>query len=1120
MQTVPSLIGTGTAVAAAATGLVFGQLTEGQLLPHSPTTRSNSSRRQITPDRESPPASANPLFADDFSFNPQQKQQTQTQQEQLPLSHTTNQPRIPRGSSHNQATPPKSSHWRHSFTRQGEGSIAENVRDSSSSNSSWLRRLSLRPLSQHESRRSSLVPDSPSVFSHGSGAPILSHTGPTATPLPPNKLVKRSSTKDGNGSGALIRRGSKSQMHTLRRPATSHQRSATLRHLTVETVPPLPQLSLDQQGRPRARTLANPCGDPALRISTADNSSSWRSYFHARVVRIASKVSPLRGDSGVPSTTKRVCMEQPKHAGVYLLSPGSIMAGSPSSQILSEIETSAELDDSPRSSNKSPGASPSSTPSKTSRRSMSMHFSSPTTWISKTGSIRRRKRGSPEPAGGEKRCVSEPTANNDDSGHPQVGEQLAPDEGGGRAGEPSKAETELAAIFHPPKRARKSSSPIPPLSRLSSFHVDLNQLGSSSLGSQAKPDEVAVSGNSTSTLRVNSNGSQARTLDRASTVGSSEYHRGFASGDDEDTDFKTDTPFDSFRTAGSSRRRTQDSPLESMFDESPPSTAGLNNKPKRLSIQEMLGPAFDNGHGIMEEDESLATPVCGTYDDAEANFRLANLEDDEDYRHPRVSADFKMANRDFGRLSFDDDDDLDWAREDEAPLYNHLSPPSSMNSRRGSPNLRTALPSISRNSSSELRGDTSSERPRSNVFDWAEPSQYEKVDGEGRSARPKTVHGKQQLDVRGGRSASRKGPTVAHIRSQSVPIVPDPAEGSKAAPKFGTWGLSTKNVSEDWDDDFEFEEEAFAGPSDKKAENRISMVVPASIQATQPTVRAHSGQIRELSLLVNDLKRLCRLGREMEILDGTSSKLWREAEGIIALASPDEDASDGIMSTLMTDDQDDRFVDEGFDRNALDYSHTVDDGVQIRTAVVRERPSVRRRSVFSPEDDIFGNWPHSNDQFPPARPRTPETNMDKDPWNPLSVARSLMESMQLRRRQPNEEDDDIDDDEEEPNARLNFDTNSLKELVKRASDLRDALSELIRKADRITNSPSRTPRREKTSKNGDGSPAFTRVFNDPASSPPRRPPNSHSNNSILSGGSINASPSNGLGQRMQMMTVS
>ncbi|KAG4217293.1 hypothetical protein PC116_g34226, partial [Phytophthora cactorum] len=191
---------------------------------------------------------------------------------------------------------------------------------------------------------------------------------------------------------------------------------------------------------------------------------------------------------------------------------------------------------------------------------------------------------------------------------------------------------------------------------------------------------------------------------------------------------------------------------------------------------------------------------------------------------------------------------------------------------------------------------------------------HEKYDGNGSYMRPKTVHGKQEIDMRGGRSASRKGPIPAHVRSQSVPIVPELFETATSTPKFGTWGLGQKNASEDWDDDFEFEEEdvdgLFAG---KNEESKVSMVVPASIQATQPTIKAHSGQIRELSLLVNDLKRLCRLGREMDMLGGSSIKLWREAEGIIALASPDEDPAEVSDSKSDSSGTPAQLVDQDFD---------------------------------------------------------------------------------------------------------------------------------------------------------------------------------------------------------------
>ncbi|KAI1101732.1 hypothetical protein F4804DRAFT_291071 [Jackrogersella minutella] len=1112
MQTVPSLIGAGTAVAAAATGLAFGELVDGQPPPRPVSNK----RKSIISERD---------FLSVFSSRPGTTSSTvpapsnndfmQDPNQQSPPSNATSRPRIPRRSSHLQITPPRSSGARHPSARQGDFSpatpIAEDSRDSLSSSSSWIRRLSIRPLSQHESIRSSVGPDSPSItFSHGSAAPILSSGGHPPPQLPPNKLVKRASAINGGDTGSLVRRGSRAQM-TLRRPATSHQRSATLnQQVNTETLPPLPKISFDQYSRPRAQTLASPTESvfPApTRLST------WKSFWHSRLSRYTTKSSPLRSnDTTVQPGVKRICVEQQGHRRAYLVVPNFLIMGSSTlevpTSISSEPDSRPNTDSSPQTSDKS-SISPDATPSKQPRRSISMHFSSPSNWMPKTGSLRRRKRS--DTVGGTKRHVSAPVTADVESMPPP--NSTSREENLKNAGELNATDAEHGAVFRSLNRKRNSSSPLPPIMRQSTFHIDLNKLDSYA------PSDMTTS-NSSAAPRVASNTSQARTLERASTTASSEYHRYFTSGDDEDTDFKTDTPFDSLRTAASGRRRTLDSPLESMFDESPPSTAGNNSKPKRLSIQEILGPSFDGGNKIMEEDENTVTPIRGAYEEAKARFRAANIEDEDSFVSDPASPNFTI-HRDDARISLDEDDDgLDWNNEEDNGIFNHLSPPSSMNSRKGSPNSGMALANTNGNGNLRLnarlnaRTDPARERPRSTVFDWTEPASHEKQDSGGSRARPKTVHGKQEIDGRGGRSASRKGPTPAHVRSQSVPVVPDQAESTNPTPKFGTWGLGQKNASEDWDDDFEFEEEeTFGLVSGKNDESRFAMVVPASIQATQPTIKAHSGQIRELSLLVNDLKRLCRLGREMDMLGGSSVKLWREAEGIIALASPDEDPADAADSRRdsQTNFVDTQSIDQAFDGASFGDNGSTRVSESQRNAVVRDRPVGRRRSVFSPDDDIFGTWDQAEEEPTPDPPKTPENRVGNPEFASSSVARSVMEAMHSRQSKVNAQRED-----NELPGKLNFDTNSLKELVKRASDLRDGLSDLVRKADHLTQSPARSPKHTRA----DGSPAFTRVFDEPTSSPTRRLPQSHSNNSILSNGAVGASPSSGISQRMQMMIVS
>ncbi|KAI1155547.1 hypothetical protein F4825DRAFT_407303 [Nemania diffusa] len=971
-----------------------------------------------------------------------------------------------------------------------------------------MRRLSIRPLSQHGSLRSSIGPDSPSIFSFGSAAPILPDSNNTASQLPPNKLVKRAPGTSSQDTSFPKRRGSRAQM-TLRRPATSHQRSATLQHqLDTEDLPPLPKFSFDQSSRPRAKTVG--IHQQKLIPGVVENDRSrWKSFWHAKLFYTAPKPTPLRGtDSSAQPSGRRIRLDDQDTQQVYLITPNKLMMnGSLETANGFSYESNSppynNAKDSPQTAEKEPDSTE-VTPSKQPRRSTSMQFSSPTNWISRTSSLRRRKRGTE--VTGSKRHVSAPIVGDEDQ--TQSTRSINPEKTLKHPEEVSQAEADLAAIFRPPESQCGPTSPLPPLSRLSSFHLDENRLGSLPSVSPDRPNEAIVSPLVSS--RVASHASHTRTLERASTVGSSEYHHGFTSGDDDDTDFKTDTPFDSFRTMASDRKRALDSPLESMFDDSPPSTAGTNTKPKRLSIQEILGPSFDIGSKIMEEDESASTPVRGTYEEFEARFRAASIEDENKFVQGSIPTHFSTE-RDYSQLSLDDDDDLGWARADETEFYNHLSPPSSMNSRRGSPKFRRTLGQLSGNTKPDVHLDSTTERPRSTIFDWTEPAVHDRREKKGFTHRPKTVHGKQELDLRGGRSASRKSFVAAHVRSQSVPVVPDPTETAKSAPKFGTWGLGQKNVSEDWDDDFEFEEGtgSIIGPMGNPNENGFSMLVPASIQATQPTVKAHSGQIRELSLLVNDLKRLCRLGREMSMLAGSSAKLWHEAEGIIALASPDEDTDATDAETPDNFDSssiDERFVEKGFDGTSLGARES---------SRHRNPNSSRRRSVFSPDDDIFGAWDYADQDVVAGRPRTPE-NPVVEPRS-TSVARSVMESMRKRRTTF---DDDADDNYDDYNnqystRKMNFDTNSLKELVKRAGDLRDSLSELVRREDHITQSPGRTPKHTRP----DGSPAFTRVFDEPTSSPTRRISRNR-NKPAPNNASVTTSPSNGISRRMQMMIVS
>ncbi|KAK4232462.1 hypothetical protein QBC38DRAFT_438944 [Podospora fimiseda] len=1166
MQAVPSLVGTGTAVAAAAAGLVFGQPSSESEIPwSSPPNQTvfpsdyDAFRIQSSSARPSTSAAALmnrcPSPVEDFPYASFRQVIDDSSGSISPAATDSSRP--PRPATGVQS--PKSSSRRHSFLRQGDVAsrpIAENARDSASSRESWIRRLSLRPLSQHGSSRSSMGPDSSSMtFSNASGVPMLCNHAPAQAT--PNKLVKRSELRGHH------RRGSKSQVLTLRRPATSHQRSATLQQSQPQggVADPPPSAGTG------AKFSFEQFNLPGVFTPTSPTFKSWRqvpgklaSFFHIRKTTSLgpeassggqsvnrtlfpkSRISLSHGPFSPPYLTKTDCITE---------LPATVDHVEPSTQ---QAARGHVRGNSQESSNLS--ESTDSTPDPRTRRSMSVHLNSAGNWLTRTSSFRRPRRSTIESKGGVAggRYPPELVGVSRDAAQSPV-EQLEEEDyvPSNYLQETLQQTDRVPQISDPPRsRKRNSTSPLPPLTRLSSFNIDVARLGSSTSSSvaQARPFHVPINymSHSNSPPAPSSRGPSG---ERSITLAGSDFEmRDGMYGDDDDTDFRSDA-YDSFRTvASSSRVRSVETPLESMFDESPPSTAS-NGRTKRLSIQEILGRPWDGETKITEEDETNATPIRAVRLAGAAEFKSHDENDDDFTLAAKVA--LRLADSEYAaRISFDDDEDDDWARDDDNTLSNHLSPPSSTNSRRVSPTLRHALMNLGSNTNPDPPRESVSDRPRSSIFDWSEPSIHDKHDSD--FQRPKTVHGKQELDLRIGRSTSRKTPGAAHVRSQSVPLVPDPVDGSKPPQKFGTWGIGTKNVSEDWDDDFDFDEEVAINPvAGKDSATSFSMIVPASIQATQPSVKAHSGQIRELSLLVNDLKRLCRHGKELDILYGPAAAKWVEAENIIALASPDEDDTDEFGTSTRPSVEfdrskmDERFVEEGFDGSLLDH---IDDPFEIpepemtRTTVVRQRSGNRRRSVFSPDDDIFGNnWPLADDNTRLSRPRTPDPSASP---SRDSAVNAVIEAMQQQRATSLDSVKKTTKSVTAPDTKLFFDTNSLQELVKRAGHLRDSLSDAVRRAELLTQSPAGTPirgyhhhshsRSHSRHNNLDGSPAFTRVFTDPATSsagstppPPhqRRLPKSHSTNSVLSSngaasrGSADSSAgaAGGVTTRMQQMMI-
>ncbi|KAM3086921.1 hypothetical protein ACMFMF_000853 [Clarireedia jacksonii] len=1127
MKTIPSLVASST-VGVAAAGLALGKSEDS-----SPTRRPSSKKRKTgdvaadgdnfnlgTPSTVSRPATSSTMVTPESRNTPSAIGSSST-------THSSSLPFLRRPSHLRIDSPTQNGAARRwSLIRAGDAqsdnlSDESAVRDSVSSRGSWIRRLSI-PISGNSSPRSSIAPDSPSItFSHTSAAPILSSPRDSPTQLPPNKLVKRQ-TSERNRSGTVSSE-SRSQVRTLRRPATSHQRTITLQQRFIEDSP---GTKTQSRPTPPRRSTVSTQGTP-LRKPSESPRSPWRVYFDSRPTKFSKERSSGRSTDGTMHnffwTSKRV---MPDHtARPTLVKPSLITVST------SEIEGYFDEDGLPCDGSididegvlEEPSSPMVEENSKRLRRSLSMHFSSPGSWITRSGSLRNKKRNMDSVPGGKYK-VSDQIS-------------LAPGRVSISAHGPTPNHNRPVmdeTVFQRPASAWiESSSPIDPFSPgLSSSPSSSGPMRSpSSPFPMSATAATSFSTNAASTSSsspyyygsLRSKPKSSEVGDQASTlIGSDNEMRSFASGDDDDLDFQSETVYDSIRTGATSSLRSQGTPLDSMFDDSPPTTNG-HPKAKRLSIHELManGAFNDIENKIIEEDEGQATPVkLPKVSSTSVHEKIAKTVN-TDILIPSSPPTFTLPTKEFSRISLDDEDDEDedWTKDDEDENFDiasQLSPPNNTSTcRRVSPIIRPALADVTYGGST----NGNPEKPRSNVFEWSESSTTEK-DFSGTSARPRTAYFKHLADGRGGRTVGRKGPSPMHIRSQSVPVVPDligHREHPKLTPKFGTWGLGAKGVSEDWDNDFDFEGNEDDDFEDGKStmENKL-MFVPPAIQASQANVVGHVGQIREVCLLVEDLKRLRFLAREHNLLNGPSAQLWKEAEGIIALAIPEEEdptLSPPHSPTLPTADTfNDKFLDHGFDGEDVgvpDAPFEVLGRHGKSTGYVYDGNHVRRRSVFSPEDDIFGagavvNYPPIRDSLrPPAilvRHSSAKTSAE--------VARTVMETMHQHR---STSDPMLSEMINQSSSKMPFDTTSLRDLVHRAGVLSRKLGEIVREAEGPIQSPQSTPHR-------DSSPAFTRVFTDPMASPPQHLLRSHSNNSVLSS-SINSSPTGRLGQRMHMMTV-
>ncbi|PYH83512.1 hypothetical protein BO82DRAFT_363390 [Aspergillus uvarum CBS 121591] len=507
----------------------------------------------------------------------------------------------------------------------------------------------------------------------------------------------------------------------------------------------------------------------------------------------------------------------------------------------------------------------------------------------------------------------------------------------------------------------------------------------------------------------------------ASTVIGSDETNIFTSGDEDETDFLSDTAFDSIRThvTTSSNPGLYAPRIESIFGA--PRVPGGETNLSKSEGSNMCGsntlPSLSGVHCDLDAPQapshmpSLFSAVPTDLHEGESSISFpSDLTDDEDARSLLAALPSEsIATASPTRISSNRPYPLnDFFLQGASSSMVHAQPPVISDSR-------------------SLNIDVLDTSPKMNIFDWSEQPRSDR-EGSGPDGRPRTVHGKHTPDSRGSRAPGRKAPSTLHLRSQSVPVTRDPTtiieQRQTSGSKFGTWGLGSKGVSEDWDSDFEFEdtEEGPATEARKPNKNlpRRGMVVPPAILERQASLHGQFGQVQELTLLVEELKRLRHQGSFLNLVRGSSNELWKEAEGIVNLATLDDDdhndSPPGSPSSLSF----------SFDESEGDSSNSHDPWKRVSG----------------------GSWGQSFSDNSNSRPTTaPSQDYREAATKPNCV-------LDLIYQQRNVDGSPVPNSHLPRSKKLPFDTQSLRDLVVRASVVTRALKEEIRRAEGVATEPS------------------------------------------------------------------
>ncbi|RMD43904.1 hypothetical protein DV735_g1241, partial [Chaetothyriales sp. CBS 134920] len=586
--------------------------------------------------------------------------------------------------------------------------------------------------------------------------------------------------------------------------------------------------------------------------------------------------------------------------------------------------------------------------------------------------------------------------------------------------------------------------------------------------------------------------------------------------DDDYMDFRSDTAYDSLatRATASSHSGFRQPKIETIFDE--PSKEQINGHgPTLEALMQRTSLSDHRSSGIQatpqwlenvgidtqgldhDNGSAMLTPPVPTTPERESwgpswdklnATPLANatrrLVDDcipsspaSMIRHRRSADRGAVPKYVGGQIAqpYDDDDEVLPAHEDQIDLHEDdsidWSPKSTRDDKQGFMQQPGTPPRAYVHQTVGTCQDSDSTK-RSSIFDWSEQQKSASEAPNGMCLRPKTVHGNQGEDGPRSRTSGRKERNVSHLRSQSVPVNREGGvdiDGSATSAKFSTWGLGHKPVSEEWSEDFEFddvEEIDEAQVATLRPVNRDSIRsvrVPQSIIDRQASVHLQFGQVQEFMALVEELKRLRMQGASLGLLTGQSRQLWEDAENIINLATLNNEDEPPLQSSSPT---------------ASDFFGE------------DSSPSSRRISAEESRQLLLNPRVVSNPVTPPTgRPR----------GESLAQARNFLQTIQ---QQKSSQDGSPAEAQLRARAKMPFDTQDLRKLVERAGVITRALKEIVRKAEGVSVSPQRL------TQHNSHDPTLSHIFNPPDASPTpsyRRValPESRSANSFL--GSVGSS---------------